>query len=64
MRHRRAMKVGDLVRMKNDDVLGMIMGVNTYAEPLFGACWNVFFFEYNRSLGMWETQLEVISEGG
>ena len=57
------MKVGDLVRMKNDDVLGMIMELNTDAEPSFGPCWHVFFFEYKRSLAMWETQLEVISEG-
>ena len=58
------MKVGDLVRMKNDDVLGMIMELNTYAEPSLGPCWHVFFFENKKNIAMWETQLEVISESG
>jgi len=56
------MKVSDLVHMNNDDVLGMIMELNTDAEPSFGPCWHVFFFEYKRTLPMWEHELVVISE--
>ena len=56
------MCVGDLVRMKNDDVLGIVMELNAAAESSLGPCWHVFFFEYKRSIAMWETQLEVISE--
>ena len=56
------MKVSDLVHMKNDDVLGIIMELNTSAEPSFGPCWYVFFFLYKRRLAMWEHELVVISE--
>jgi len=55
-------KVGDLVRMKNDDVHGMIMEINRSAESSFGLCWYVFWFAYNRHLPAWEHELEVISE--
>jgi len=55
-------KVGDLVRMKNDDDLGIIMELNTYAEPSLGPCWHVFWFAYSKSIAAWETQLEVLSE--
>ena len=57
------MKVGDLVRMDEDDVLGVIMELNTAAEPSFGPCWHVFWFVYSRSLPAWEYELEVVSEG-
>ena len=56
------MKVGDLVRMKNDDVLGLIVKLRTFAEPSLGPCWEVFYFAYGKSLGMWENELEVISD--
>jgi hypothetical protein len=55
-------KVGDLVRAKNDDVLGMIIELNTGAEPSFGPCWHVFWFAYRRSLPSWEHELEVVNE--
>ena len=58
------MKVGDLVRMKGDDVLGLIMKINRSAEASFGRSWYVFYFAYNRSLPEWENELEVISESG
>ncbi len=57
------MKVGDLVRVKGDNVLGIIMELNACAEPSLGQCWHVFYFEYGRSLPGWEHELEVISEG-
>jgi len=56
------MKVGDLVRMKNDDDLGIIMDLNTDAEPSLGPCWCVFWFAYSKSIAAWEHELEVISE--
>jgi hypothetical protein len=55
------MKIGDLVRMKNDDVLGVIAEINTSAEPSLGPCWYVFWFAYSRSIPAWETELEVVS---
>jgi hypothetical protein len=55
-------KVGDLVKMEDDDVLGMIMELNTGAEPSLGPCWHVFWFVYSRRLPAWEHELEVISE--
>jgi len=65
------MKVGDLVKLKNDggdperwEELGLIMELNTHAEPSFGLSWYVFYFTYRRILPAWEYELEVISEGG
>jgi hypothetical protein len=56
------MKIGDLVTMKGDDVLGMIVGLNTDAEPSFGSCWHVFWFQYGRRLPSWESELEMVNE--
>ena len=58
------MKIGDLVRMKNDNVLGLIVELNIDAEPSFGTCWHVFWFAYRRRLPSWESELELISESG
>jgi len=57
-------KVGDLVRIKGDDVLGLIMNINRSAwqGASFGRSWYVFYFAYGRSLPAWEYELEVISE--
>ena len=60
------MKVGDLVRMKNDDVLGIIMRrQNIQLETVFvtwGPCWQIFWFAYKQSISAWENELEVINE--
>jgi len=63
-------KVGDLVRMKNDggdldrpEPLGMIIGKNTDASVSWGICWYVFYFAYNRSIAAWEKELELLNEG-
>jgi len=48
--------------MKNDDDLGIIMDLNTDAEPSLGPCWCVFWFAYSKSIAAWEHELEVISE--
>ena len=56
------MKVGDLVHMKHDDVLGLIVELNPDAEPKLGLCWHVFWFAYNKTLPSWEHELEVASE--
>ena len=56
------MKIGDLVRMQNDDVLGLIVELNTDAEPSLGPCWHVFWIAYNKRIAAWEHELEVISE--
>ena len=57
------MKVGDLVRMKNDDVLGMILGETRATEFVtWGTCWNIFWFAYKQNISVWEDELEVISE--
>ena len=56
------MKIGDLVRVKHDDVFGIIVELNTDAEPSFGPCWHVFWFAYRRSLPSWEHELEVLNE--
>ena len=63
------MKAGDLVKLKNDggdldrwEEFGLIMELNTHAEPSFGLCWYVFYFTYNKILPAWEYELEVISE--
>ena len=65
------MKVGDLVRMKNDggdldrpEPLGMIIEKNTDADVSWGICWHVFYFSYNRSIPAWEKELELLNEGG
>ena len=58
---RLSMKVGDLVRMKGDDVLGLIIEINRRAEVSFGRSWHVFYFAYSRSLPAWEYELEVVS---
>ena len=55
------MKVGDLVRMKEDDILGLIMKINNDADPSIDRCWYVFFAIYG-NLPMWEHELEVVSE--
>jgi hypothetical protein len=59
------MKVGDLVRMKGDDVLGLIMKINRSAEASFGRSWYVFYFDYcgtPLSMPALETELVVINE--
>jgi len=61
------MKVGDLVKLKYDVgiptlEIGLIMKLNTIAEPSFGPCWYVFYFAYKKILPTWESELEMISE--
>ena len=58
------MKPGDLVRMKGDtvSVLGIIVDSNSGGEVSLGPLWNVFYFVYSRSIPIWESELEVISE--
>tara|TARA_Y100000593_G_C4103418_1_gene234391 strand:- start:389 stop:571 length:183 start_codon:yes stop_codon:yes gene_type:complete len=58
------MKVGDLVKQKNEvGALGLIMELNTHAEPSFGPCWYVFWFApYNKIFPSWKSEIEVISE--
>ena len=63
------MKVGDLVKLKNDggdpgrwEELGLIMSLNTFAEPSLGRCWYIFYFTYKKILPAWENELEIISE--
>jgi len=60
------MKVGDLVRMKNDTALGIIMTLNIHSEPSLGICWYVFYFMKGKgmTLPLWESQMELISESG
>ncbi len=56
------MKPGDLVRIKMDDIVGLITAFNTTAAPTNGRCWYVFMAEYG-ALPFWEHELELISEG-
>jgi len=56
------MKIGDLVLTKLDDVLGMIVELNTAAEPSLGPCWYVFWFEYGVMLPSWERELVRVEE--
>jgi hypothetical protein len=63
------MKIGDLVKMKNDggdpgrwEELGLIVELNTDADSSSGLCWQVFYPTYRRALPAWEYELEVIGE--
>jgi len=58
------MKVGDLVRMKNDTALALITALNIHSEPSFGLCWYVFYFTKGKgmTLPLWESQMELINE--
>ena len=65
------MKVGDLVRSKNDagdvgrsEPLGIITKLSTGFEPSLGPCWEVFYFDYRRNLPTWESELEALNESG
>ena len=55
------MKPGDLVRMKSDDMIGIVISFNASAEPSIDRCWYVFMTEYG-TLPFWEHELEVLSE--
>ena len=57
------MKPGDLVRMKHDDVIGMIMKKSKDAEFVtWGTCWYVYWYSYRKTITSWEGELELISE--
>ena len=62
MKSRNVPDVGDLVRIKGDDVLGLVISLNVVAEPSFGPCWYVFWYEYRKILPEWEINLDIISK--
>ena len=57
------MKAGDLVRIKHDDVIGMIMKKSKDPGCLpWGTCWCIYWFEYRKTIASWEAELELVSE--